>query len=142
MTPALIYYRQRILDVGLLMRRCSYCGRIFFAKDSRSSLCNERCRKASKKAARQGFEDRTRGQNYEQAYSREYMFWYNRITKLKRNHAPQKQIDKAEMALKRFSQEALQRKKQVKHGEESAMQFIHWMIGQEVIIQEICGEGI
>lgn len=117
------------------MRRCSYCGRIFFTKDSRSSLCNERCRKASKKAARQGFEDRTKGQNYEQAYSREYMFWY------KRNHAPQKQIDTAETALKQFSQEALQRKKQVKHGEESATQFIHWMIGQEVIIQEICEKG-
>ena len=49
--PALIYYRQRILDAGMVMRTCSQCGRIFFAPDSRSSLCGERCRKASKRAA-------------------------------------------------------------------------------------------
>lgn len=36
--PALIYYRQRILDVGLLMRQCGHCGKVFFAADSRTSL--------------------------------------------------------------------------------------------------------
>lgn len=66
--PALIYYRQRILDAGLLMRQCSHCGKIFFANDARSTLCGERCRKASKKAARQGFEERNKGLDCEQAY--------------------------------------------------------------------------
>lgn len=50
--PALIYYRQRILDAGMVMRTCSQCGRVFFAPDARSNLCSERCRKASKKAAK------------------------------------------------------------------------------------------
>ena len=49
---SLIYYRQRILDAGMVMRTCSQCGRVFFALDSRSNLCSERCRKVSKKAAR------------------------------------------------------------------------------------------
>ena len=50
--PMLIYYRQRILDAGLLMRKCRHCGKIFFASDSRTNLCSEECRNASKKVAR------------------------------------------------------------------------------------------
>ena len=41
--PALIYYRQRILDAGMVMRTCNQCGRVFFAPDARSNLCSERC---------------------------------------------------------------------------------------------------
>lgn len=138
--PALIYYRQRILDAGLLMRTCSQCGRIFFAPDTRSTLCSEYCRKASRKTSRQQFDVRSKGQEYEQAYTREYMFWYNRITKLKNKNAPQQQIEKAQAALKQFCKEALVRKQKVKQGDLSLSQFSSWMIGQEGIIREICGE--
>ena len=82
--PALIYYRQRILDAGLLMRRCSQCGRIFLGPDGRRTLCSDRCRKASRKAAKHQFDGRAKGKDYEQAYDREYTFWYNHITKLKK----------------------------------------------------------
>ena len=34
------------------------------------------------------FDGRAKGKDYEQAYDREYMFWYNRITKLKKAGAP------------------------------------------------------
>ena len=93
--PALIYYRQRILDAGMVMRTCSQCGRVFFAPDTRSNLCSERCRKASKKAAKKSFDSKSRDEEYEQAYKREYMFWYNRIKKLEKNHASQEQIQRA-----------------------------------------------
>ena len=125
---------------GLLMRTCTQCGRIFFASDSRSSLCSERCRKASKKAAKKGFDDKSKEEVYEQAYKREYMFWYNRIKKLEKNHAPQEQIQSAKAALKQFRKEAVERKNQIQNGELSTMQFMNWMIGQEPIIQKICGE--
>ena len=138
--PALIYYRQRILDAGMVMRTCSQCGRVFFAPDSRSNLCSERCRKASKKAAKKSFDSKSREEEYELAYKREYMFWYNRIKKLEKNHAPQEQIQRAKAALRQFRKEASQRKKQIQNGELSTVQFINWMIGQEPIIQEICGE--
>ena len=138
--PALIYYRQRILDAGLLMRTCTQCGRIFFASDSRSSLCSERCRKSSKKAAKKSFDDKSKEEAYEQAYKREYMFWYNRVKKLEKNHAPQEQIQSAKAALKQFRKEAVERKKQIQSGELSTVQFMNWMIGQEPIIQKICVE--
>ena len=137
--PALIYYRQRILDAGMVMRTCSQCGRIFFAPDSRSSLCGERCRKASKRAAKKNFDGKAKEEESEQAYKREYMFWYNRIKKLEKNHAPQEQLERARAALIQFRREAGQRKKQTESGELSTAQFINWMIGQEPIIQEICG---
>lgn len=139
--PALIYYRQRILDAGLLMRQCSHCGKIFFANDTRSCLCGERCRKASKKAARQGFEDRNKGLDCEQAYAREYMFWYNRITKLKKNSAPAEQIGRAKAALKQFSSEALKQKQLVKQGKMADAKFVAWMLAQEKTILEICEES-
>ena len=138
--PALIYYRQRILDTGMVMRTCSQCGRVFFAPDARSNLCSERCRKASKKAARKSFDSKSKEEEYEQAYKREYMFWYNRIKKLEKNHVSQEQIQRAKTALRQFRKEAGQRKKQIQNGALSTMQFINWMIGQESIIQEICGE--
>ena len=87
--PALIYYRQRILEADMVMRTCSQCGRVFFAPDSRSNLCSERCRKASKKAAKKSFDSKSKEEGYELAYKREYMFWYNRIKKLEENLAPQ-----------------------------------------------------
>ena len=138
--PALIYYRQRILDAGMIIRTCSQCGRVFFAPDSRSNLCSERCRKASKKAARKSFDNKSKEEEYEQAYKREYMFWYNRIKKLEKNHAPQEQIQRAKTALQQFRKEAVECKKQIQNGKLSTVQFVNWMIGQEPIIQEICGE--
>lgn len=138
--PALIYYRQRILDAGMVMRTCSQCGRVFFAPDARSNLCSERCRKASKKAAKKSFDSKSREEEYEQAYKREYMFWYNRIKKLEKNHASQEQIQRAKTALRQFRKEAVERKKQIQNGALSTTQFINWMIRQESIIQEICGE--
>lgn len=138
--PALIYYRQRILDSGMVIRTCSQCGRVFFAPDARSNLCSERCRKASKKAARKSFDSKSREEEYGQAYKREYMFWYNRIKKLEKNHASQEQIQRAKTALRQFRKEAVRRKKQIQNGALSTTQFINWMIGQEPIIQEICGE--
>ncbi len=138
--PALIYYRQRILDAGLLMRQCSHCGKIFFAGDARSTLCGERCRKASKKAARQDFEERNKGLDCEQAYAREYMFWYNRISKLKKNSAPPEQIGRAKAALKQFSSEALKQKQLVKQGDMTDAKFVAWMLGQEKMILAICGK--
>lgn len=138
--PALIYYRQRILDAGMVMRTCSQCGRVFFALDARSNLCSERCRKASKKAAKKSFDSKSKEEEYEQAYKREYMFWYNRIKKLEKNHGPQEQIQRAKTALQQFRKEAVECKKQIQNGKLSTVQFVNWMIGQEPIIQEICGE--
>ena len=136
---SLIYYRQRILDAGMVMRTCSQCGRVFFAPDTRSNLCSGRCRKASKKAAKKSFDSKSRDEEYEQAYKREYMFWYNRVKKLEKNHVSREQLEKAQSALKQFRKEAGKRKKQIQNGELSTVQFMNWMIGQEAIIQEICG---
>ena len=99
-----------------------------------------RCRKASRKAAKRQFDGRAKGKDYEQAYDREYMFWYNRITKLKKAGAPPEQIGRAQAALKEFRKEALIRKQQVKAKKLPATQFISWMIGQEAVIEEICQE--
>lgn len=136
--PMLIYYRQRILDAGLLMRKCRHCGKIFFASDSRTNLCSEECRNASKKVARKSFEEKAKGQPYEQAYDREYMFWYNRISKLKKEGASAKQIEQAETAFKSFCDKASRRKNRVKNGTMTLEEFTNWMIEQESIIQKIC----
>lgn len=47
--PALIYYRQRILDSGMVIRTCSQCGRVFFAPNARSNLCSERVVRPAKR---------------------------------------------------------------------------------------------
>ena len=67
------------------------------------------------------------------------MFWYNRVEKLEKNHVSRSTLRKRNVALKQFRKEAGQRKKQIQNGELSTVQFMNWMIGQEAIIQEICG---
>jgi len=49
-------------------------------------------------------------EEYEQAYKREYMFWYNRIKKLEKNHASKERLEKAQSELKQFRREDGQRK--------------------------------
>ena len=39
--------------------------------DARSTLCSDRCRKASRKTAKRQFDGRAKGKDYEQAYDRE-----------------------------------------------------------------------
>lgn len=137
LTPLLIYYRQRILDAGLILRTCTNCGKVFFANDSRSSLCGQRCKTASKKKARQTYEDKFSGLSYEQAYEREYMFWYNRVTKLKKKNSPPEQLQTAQNALKEFRTKALGYKGMVKNGKMDERKFINWMLEQEHIIEDI-----
>lgn len=138
--PMLIYYRQRIRDAGLLMRTCTNCSRVFFAASARSTLCSSRCRTASRKKARRAFDDKTKGQSYEQAYEREYMFWYNRITRLKKQNAPPEQIRAAQEAMKNFRKEAVQNKERVKTGSMTERQFADWLLEQEPMIEEIVGK--
>lgn len=106
-------YLAQVRSLGALW--CE-CGRVFFAPDTRTSLCSERCRKASKKAARRGFDEKAKKLDYEMAYEREYMFWHNRIRKLKKENAPQEKVERAGEELKQFCREALYRKGQVKEG--------------------------
>ena len=72
--------------------------------------------KASKRAARKSFDRKSKEAEYEQAYKREYMFWYNRVKKLEKNHVSWEQLEKAQSALKQFRKEAGQRKKQIQNG--------------------------
>ena len=65
------------------------------------------------------------------------MFWYSRITKLKKAGAPPEQIGQAQAALKEFRKEALIRKQQVNEKKLPANQFISWLIGQEAVINAI-----
>lgn len=135
--PMLIYYRQRIMDAGLVLRVCTNCGRIFFANSARAGLCSEKCRKASRKKARTAFEDKAKGQPYEQAYEREYMFWYNRIAKLKKEKAPPEQLQAAQDALKQFRREAVRNKDRVKMGTMAEKKYESWLIEQEKVILSI-----
>ena len=58
----------------------------------------------------------------------------------KKAGAPPEQIGRAQAALKEFRKEALLRKQQVKEKKLPASQFISWLIGQEAVIEGICGE--
>lgn len=138
--PAMIYYWQRIRDAELVPRTCTNCGRLFFAPNGKHHLCSERCRKASKKKVRAEFESKAMGQPYEQAYEREYMFWYNRVAKLKKGKAPPEKIEAAQKAMKAFRTQAVRNKERVKTGALTARSFSDWLIEQEQIILSIVGE--
>lgn len=70
------------------------------------------------------------------------MFWYNRITRLKKQNAPPEQIRAAQEAMKNFRQEAVQNKERVKTGSMTERQFTGWLLEQEPMIEEIVGKKI
>lgn len=76
-------------------RSSSACRMLDFSSARRFSSSSSRCRKSSRKAAKRLFDSRAKGKDYERAYDREYMFWYSRITKLKKAGAPPEQIGQA-----------------------------------------------
>ncbi len=71
----------------------------------------------------------------------QYMYWYNRVKKLRKAADGTDRFEKAESALVAFRKEAVQRKKAVAGGTTDEADFRNWMFRQGQVIDGLMEEG-
>lgn len=133
--PLIIYYLNRLNDLGLCFRKCKVCGKYFLAKSQRYELCSEKCKKAQALQNKREFDERARENNYDLLYKNECQNWRNKINKAKKTTGfPATRLDEMMSAFTTFKKEALQRKNAVKEKNASPKEFTDWLYQQCNII--------
>jgi hypothetical protein len=62
------------------------------------------------------------------------MYWYNKMTKLRKMELPENEMDKAERLFKTYTDEATRRKKDVAKKKADTAGFETWLLGQRDVI--------
>lgn len=126
------YYKNHVYP-----QRCKICGRLFLAGGPRlATICkSKKCRAVQNRANKQKFDQKAEKLPYEKAYKRDYMYWYNRVSK----YCGQPDCDSIQAvalkdALFAFRKEALKRKKRVKEGKDNTNIFLDWLLMQRNVI--------
>lgn len=129
--PAILYYLQRVHDLGICFCTCSVCGKIYLAGSLHHSLCSEACRLAQGRKKKREFDERARTNGYDLAYKNTSQRMRNRLNRLKEQETvPAEAIQKAEQLFAAFRKEALQRKKKI-ITKSDRKAFQDWMFAQE-----------
>ena len=79
--------------------------------------------------------------SYETAYKTNYMYWYNRMAKLRKSAPGTDRLADAEGAFNTFCNEAVKRKKVVASGEADDHEFETWMLMQRDVIDALMESG-
>lgn len=112
---------------------CKHCGKLYVAPTAKTEgFCSETCRKAQQKENRQRYDEKVREDKAERAYRNTYMYWYNRLKKLRQSHdiEPEK-LAELEHEFKAFCAEGKKRKKAVQKEGRDERAFIGWLLGQQ-----------
>jgi hypothetical protein len=130
-----VYYLKRIYDSGRYIQTCPVCGRAFVAKTAgMTTLCSADCRRVQVRENKRRFDERAKGISYEKAVKNEYMYWYNRMTKLRDMALSEKEMSKAERLFDEYKNEASRRKKEVIAKKTAAAEYESWLLAQRDVI--------
>ncbi len=139
--PLISYYLRMIYETNKYFNYCKVCKKLFLSPDvNKTTICSEKCRKKQQKLNKQKYDDATRDVDYERTYRNEKMYWYNRITKAKKNNLGEKELAKLQKAYDNFKKVANIKKNQVKEGLLSFTAFDAWYLDQRCIIDELMEE--
>jgi hypothetical protein len=130
-----VYYLKRIYDSGRYIQTCPICGRAFVAKTAgMTTLCSDDCRRVQVRENKRRFDKRAKGISYEMAGKNEYMYWYNRMCKLRGMELTEKEMSKAERLFDSYKDEASRQKKKVIAKKADAAEFEAWLLAQRDVI--------
>jgi hypothetical protein len=130
-----VYYLKRVYDSGRYIQTCPICGRAFVAKTAgMTTLCSADCRRVQIRENKRRFDERAKGISYEKAVKNEYIYWYNRMCRLRGMELPEKDMRKAERLFDEYKEEAARRKKEVIAKKASAAEFESWLLAQRDVI--------
>jgi len=130
-----VYYLKRIYDSGRYIQTCPVCGRAFVAKTAgMTTLCSADCRRVQIRENKRRFDERAKAISYEKASKNEYMYWYNRMCKLRSIGLPEKEMGEAERLFDGYKDEASRRKKEVIAKKAAAAEYESWLLAQRDVI--------
>jgi len=132
--PLAMWYMRKIYDKGYYLQECKICKNTFLAKTATIEvLCSKKCKKKNARNLKREFDERAKEIGYEQAYKREYMYWYNRLKEFDKDSDEYKAFDD-------FCDEAITMKKQVKSKKILAQDFLDWMFSQRDVVDKLIGK--
>jgi len=136
--PLLMYGLKRIYDNHLYFQRCKLCNTLFLAKTANiPTYCGEDCKREGKRLSKQRFDEKAKLADYERAHKNAYMYWYNKVKKLRIEMPGSEKLAKVEAAFEIFKAENVKRKNAVKAGTMPAKTYENWLFQQEGVIGEL-----
>lgn len=136
--PLLMYGLKQIYDNHLYFQRCKLCNTLFLAKTANiPTYCGEDCKREGKRLSKQRFDEKAKLADYERAHKNAYMYWYNKVKKLRIEMLGSEKLAKVEAAFEAFKVENVERKKAVKSGAMLENKYTNWLLGQRDIIDDL-----
>ena len=83
--PVFLYYHKRLTEWSLYFRTCKVCGKIFFAKSLKYTICSDKCRKKQNTQAKRDFDARALENEYDHIYKNEAQRWLHYIHRMKKS---------------------------------------------------------
>lgn len=138
-TAALLtYYLKNIYNNNRYIQVCPLCDNAFIAKTmGMKTFCSEKCKRESIRLNKKRFDDRAKGLTFERAHKNGYMYWYNKIAKLRKSDIPKAELSKIEKTFQEFCDESNERKQLVKRGKKNASDYENWLIDKRKDIDMI-----
>jgi hypothetical protein len=91
----------------------TFDGRAFVAKTvGMRTLCSDVCRRVQGRENKRRHDERAKGVSYERAAKTAYMYWYNKMVKLRGMGLTREKMDEAEGLFQSYMDEAARRRKQ------------------------------
>lgn len=141
--PLYVHYLNTVYTKQAFFQYCKRCGRLYVAQTAKvKGFCSEGCRKAQQRENRKRYDDRVKGDAAESNYRAAYMYWYNRMKKLRRDpDVDAGRMAELEMAFKAFRDEATERKRDVQRKKADVGAFMAWLDEQRGRFDELA-EGL
>ncbi len=130
--PLYVHYLNTVYTEQAFFQYCKRCGRLYIAHTAKiKGFCSEDCRRAQQKENRQRYSDKVEDDEAEKSYRTTYMYWYNRLKKLRQSPGikPEK-LAELEAAFRAFRKEGTIRKGQVQDGEKDMREYTVWLLEQ------------
>jgi hypothetical protein len=136
--PLVVYYLKAVYNQNTFLQTCKRCGKMFRASTANiPTFCSDKCKKEQNRESKRRFDEKAKDMPYEAAYKTSYMYWYNRMGKLRRGAAGTDRLTEAETAFDAFRKEAVKRKKAVANGKTDEHEFENWMLQQRDVIDRL-----
>jgi hypothetical protein len=136
--PLVVYYLKQIYGAGKYVQICPMCGKAFVAKTAgMKTLCSDKCKREQLRLNKKKFDDRTRDISYERASKNTYMYWYNKVKKLRSMNLPKKEMDKLETAFATFVEKSNRLKKEVIIHYTPAEEYEAWLLRKRNEVDDI-----
>ena len=134
--PLVVYSLKAIYGNHQYFQRCKVCNKLFLAHTANiPTLCSNECRRTQSRLNKQKYDHIKKNISYEKDYKNSYMYWYNKLEKLK----DLKKVDYQpyEKAFQAFCMDARIKKHAVKDGSLSVSGYNNWLLYQRTKADEI-----